>query len=618
MSGLAVIVRRDGAPIERSVVHAVASSLAHRGPDGVTVIDVDGVVFVHAALHATPEAVRERHPLRLRAGNLVADVRIDDRVALLASLRAGGGGAVDTSSTDLELLGAALEQWGVDAAHRIVGDFAAVLVRSNGSIVALRDQLGVKPLYYWVDERWAVFGSELRTLAAHPDCSREIDVGVAGEFLSGEVSTATATLLAGVHRLPGGHRLELRAGGRPAVSRYWEAPLVSEERTSPADAEERCRELFVQAVHSRCRTRGAVAVELSGGLDSTAVAACAAAAVRDGIVVATAASTFSCIFEGDARSDERRFIDAAAREIGVPWAPISTPPGGGDAGPWLAESAEFWHDVPIPPDGPSHVRLGHAARAVGAPVVLTGHGGDHLFIAAQRRLLETLELDGWRRAWSQLASACGGDRSRTFRRLLALRLGPDHPLIARRRPPRAPWVTGAARTNIAVRPERRRRQRRSDLARARIVSSGYQAMYLEMLDRTGAAAGVELRHPFLDRRLVEYVLGLRADVVDGDPDVDRTLQRRALAPFLPEIVLTRTDKASFAGVWRDEIRRHVPANGFRDTLPASRGWIDELEAEALLRELEDAMAADGGNFAASFGLWGILTIDAFLRGHQGV
>jgi len=162
-----------------------------------------------------------------------------------------------------------------------------VAVEPGGRVVCFRDHLGVKPLYYWVDDEWIVIGSELRQVAAHPAAPRSPDVGLLGEYLSGWGESTTATVIQGVHRLPAAHGLVIDENG-PHRWRYWLPPFDDRlELASPVEYEDRFRELFAEAVRCRLRAVGPVGSELSGGLDSTSITAMAATLVRSGKVPAT-------------------------------------------------------------------------------------------------------------------------------------------------------------------------------------------------------------------------------------------------------------------------------------------------------------------------------------------
>jgi len=214
MSGFAVVVRRTGEPVPTGVIDVMRNSLLHRAPDGVEVAARDNVAVVSGRLHATPEARFERQPHECGDGTwFIADARLDNRAEVMGWL---GWSRPAASTSDVELLAAWYERAGKRAAQQLLGDFVTVAVEPGGRVVCFRDHLGVKPLYYWVDDEWMVIGSELRQIAAHPAAPRSPDVGLLGEYLSGWVESTTATVIQGVRRLPAAHGLVIDERGRAA------------------------------------------------------------------------------------------------------------------------------------------------------------------------------------------------------------------------------------------------------------------------------------------------------------------------------------------------------------------------------------------------------------------
>ena len=605
MAGFACIVGRHGQPVDPATLERLAESLRHRGPDGVTT-HLDGAIgLAHAALHSTPESVLERQPFHHPGGwSYVGDVRIDNRAELINAL---GWARPATETTDIELIAAAHQRWGRMLGERIVGDFAFAAVTPSGEVEAYRDHMGVRPVHYWCSSEWFVVASELRQIAAVPEGPSAIDVGIAGEYLSGHVESDSETVIENVHRLPAAHLLRL--GQTLTTARYW-TPSFADPILLPSrdDYRERFRELFDEAVRCRLRSVGLVGCQLSGGLDSTSVASAAATAGVD-------LRAFSCTYRDAPRSDEMPFIRTAVEHLGLRWEAVTTEP----AEPrWAFDDVTFWSDIPLPPDSPARVEIGNRIRSSGGRVILTGHGGDHWMDASSYILVELCATGDAGTAWRTARSWASGD-PRLAAALIGQALSQAYKPSWVRRPGirRAPWVSGAARERARL-DERRHlgelpRVEGGHRANAvhHINGSGYEAMSRLILDRTGSRAGVETRHPYLDRRLMEFACRIPASV-HHEPGRNRTLQRDALADLLPEANATRRSKASFSEVWWNEIRRHTSLDELAASHLTEMGWLDVGQVRAAWRETDEKMRASAGAGRA-LALWGMIQIEALLR-----
>jgi len=139
-------------------------------------------------------------------------------------------------------------------------------------------------------------------------------------------------------------------------------------------------------------------------------------------------------------------------------------------------------------------------------------------------------------------------------------------------------------------------------------------MTLEILDRIAARAGVEYRHPYLDRRLVEF--GCRVPVtVHAAPTLNRCLQRAGLRDVLPPGVAARRSKARFSEVWLRDIEGHLPEAEWRQTHLVRNGWIDLPSVCAAMERTRGQVAGPSGA-GPIFLLWGIVQAESVLRALQ--
>jgi len=415
-----------------------------------------------------------------------------------------------------------------------------------------------------------------------------------------------------------------RAGDRRAGARrwrYWLPPFDDRlELADPAEYEDRFRDLFADAVRCRLRAVGPVGSELSGGLDSTSVTAMATRLVRSGEVAATGVPAFSCLFPWSVRAREDEFIREAVDTLGLDWTSISDD---GDGPPWAWQDAAFWSDIPLPPDGPEHVQVCRAARDRGCSVVLTGHGGHHSFDPTPFVLLDLVQGGRWSSAWRMARGFAGPGPLAAARMLLHAGVAPHRPSWVQnpRAPRRAPAVTGAARAaagldarRVTGRLERTYRRLRAQ-RHFEQFAGGYDAMSMEIFDRTAARVGVEYRHPYFDRRLVEFACRVPV-TVHAAPCLGRRLQRTGLRDLLPQGVAARRSKARFSEVWLRSVERHLPDASWPETSIVRNGWIDLGEARAALGHTRAKIAGPSGAGQIFF-LWGMVQVESVLRALHG-
>ena len=200
----------------------MATSMAHRGPDGISVWADGPVGLAHCAMHTTPEAVHERQPLvdSLSGCVVTADARIDNRDDLLRELKvAPADGEV---ITDIDLILAAYLRWGTAAPEHLIGDFAfAIWDPREQHLFCARDHIGIKPFYYHADSKTFYFGTEIKAIRAVAEQRFEINEERVSEFIAKQSIDGESTFFISIHRLPSAHSLLVRSDGTRNLKRYW-------------------------------------------------------------------------------------------------------------------------------------------------------------------------------------------------------------------------------------------------------------------------------------------------------------------------------------------------------------------------------------------------------------
>ena len=282
MSGIAGIINLDGAPVERDLLEQMSTYMAFRGPDQQD-IWLDGAVgFAHTLLRTTFESEKEQQPCSLDGQVwITADVRLDGRAELMGKLR-GKGRLVSDDATDVELVLHAYHLWGEAALEHLMGDFAfGIWDGRRQRLFCAHDHFGVVPFYYAKVKNCLIFSNTLNCLRLHPAVSDELNEQAIGDFLLfGMNMDLATTTFADIQRLPPAHSL-ICVDGALSVQSYFQLPEENDyvRYKRPEEYVEHFRHLFEQAVADRLRTDHA-ATYLSGGMDSTSIAATAQKLLR--------------------------------------------------------------------------------------------------------------------------------------------------------------------------------------------------------------------------------------------------------------------------------------------------------------------------------------------------
>ncbi|PYQ46792.1 MAG: asparagine synthase (glutamine-hydrolyzing), partial [Acidobacteria bacterium] len=485
-------------------------------------------------------------------------------------------------------------------------------------LVLARDPFGKKPLYYWHDRRRLVFGSEIKALLA-AGVPAEMAEERLGEYLAFGYVPSPATFFRGVVKVPPASVLVADAEGVRVLPPYWDLAFPARgqaARVGLDEAASRVRALLTAAVEKRLVSDVPIGVLLSGGVDSSAVAALMARLLPGRV------KTFTVGFEGESYFDERPHAGAVARHIGTEHHDSVVRPHAAE----LVETLVHHYDEPFGDSSalPTWLVAREARRHV--TVALNGDGGDEVF-AGYDRFHAAL-----------LADRIPGPLRRLIRRA-ALRIP---------RGPGSPRALGRARrfADKAVRPELERVAAWSsffDLPEIRALGGGALAedvlsSYRETLDRVSGSSllsrllylnartyllddllpkmdrmsmahGLETRSPFLDRALVEYVATL-PDELKRAGRRGKIVLKKAVADLLPHSILERP-KQGFGvplGAWfRGELRPMV-----EDVLLDHPRLAGRLRAEGIRALWDDHLAGRADNGQQ---LWALLTLELWMRKH---
>jgi asparagine synthase (glutamine-hydrolysing) len=559
MSCIAGVFRHHGGVTERDLVGAMLSSMKPRAPDGDQIRCEAPICMGHAWLRTGSAAVEWQPPLSLDGRVwLTADARIDGRSELLRKLRAAGCN-VERDATHAELILHAYSAFGQDLLAHLIGDFAFALWDGPAKrLICARDHLGVRPLHFVATPLLFAFASDADALLNIPGISDDLDEGCVADFLLfGCYQDPGASIYRAVRAVPPARMLEVNAGS-VAQREYWRVPTGIEIRyRKHDDYVRRFDEIFQQAVNDRL-PEGPVALQLSGGMDSTAIAA----AVRSsGTQQPVTAFNTSCksLFAED---QERELAETVAAKLSMPL--VCQDLGDYEAfGRREGRALRAAFPITYPFLDAHYDMLANAGRS-GARVLLSGQVGDAV-LAPASGYFQSLARN---RRYAKLTGEVGHhlQLSRSVRGLglrSAIRLHKSDPAWT---PPIPDWLE----RNFAGRVGLEARWKRIwDGYHGAI--DGYHQLCHPGFSRNFEAAEVlkmpvVARYPFSDVRLVEFLLGLPGFMLAG-----KRILRRAMAGRLPPAVLSRPK----TGLQGDMVRANV-TNGKLDLESISEGRYCDL------------------------------------------
>lgn len=513
---------------------------------------------------------------------IAAWARLDDRRALASTL--GVSHCVD----DRELILCAYRRWGVECPRHLLGDYAfAIFDGRRQRLFCARDHAGVRPLYYAQAKSGVVFASAVESVLAGPGVDPQLDdatVATYLKFVGWGTGTASRTFFRAVRMLPAGHSLAVDRGRHAVRSRLWRHWVPENAPTlAPAAAGDFAAaflDLYATAVRERLAGEDLVGVHLSGGLDSSSVAALASRELRrQGRPPPAAfswlpAPTVRTRFASAAAALEFGLVEATASQEGLAVQHARLEPEeffgifvGGDAvHPWAHNLLD--------------AAVQRQAAALGTPVLLSGFGGDQAISSSGRGHYAKLLQSGRWREFGVLAKAREKQRPARVAADALLAALPDDAQVRhslrqlRRRLLLQPVKPGKHFLHPAL--AALARSERSDAARdvrqeqlARLQDFRLRVR-LEPEAASGARRGVEYRYPLLDRRILEFALGLPPQMYLG-VSASRLLMRLALGsrgggaepPLLPPVVRWNESK-------RDSIHWQAYTDAFVASLPAFR------------------------------------------------
>ena len=471
---------------------------------------------------------------------LTANARIDGRKELIEKLKSRL--TVKESPSDAELIVYAYEAWGEDCVKHLIGDFAFAIW--NGQLRRLfcaRDHFGVKPFFFAHLSNDFIFSSTLNDLRQDPRVSDTLNEIAVGDYLLfGLNQDLSTTIFKDIQRLPPAHCLTVTDGALK-IRRYWTPEISASVRfRDPQSYVEGFLDLLSLAVADRLRT-DRLAISMSGGLDSTSLAAIARKQLKDDVAL----RAFTVVYDTLIPDQERQYSSLAAEHLGIDVTHINAD-----------RYSLFDEQVPGEMDQPEPFLI--------SP--LTGQFNDLLRLCDRHGSVAFTGYDG-----DAFMSEPRNSRFRIRSKLLAVfRPRPAEPVLPE-------WIdeSFATRTNLHGRWKESltspvdRMQRRPSATRA--LNSKVWTPLFEGYDPSSTKLRLEVRHPFIDQRLVQYLLAIPT----VPWCVNKHILRVAMKDMLPAAVLNRRKTPLQRDPALQLVRR------------ASVRWLDKFEVSPQLKNFVD-------------------------------
>jgi asparagine synthase (glutamine-hydrolysing) len=619
MCGICGLAALDGAgPVDRGLLESMNAALVHRGPDDEGTL-LDGPVGLAARRLSIIDLAGGHQPIANEDGtvHVVQNGEIYNYRQLRDELAARGHRFA--TRCDTEVLVHLYEDRGPGFVEALRGMFAvAVWDAARRRLVLARDRYGIKPLYWRAGGGTLAFASELKALLRDPALAREVDLEALEAFLAFNSIPAPLTIFRDARKLPAGHLLTWEPGAAPRVERYARPAPAAADEVRGEDAAELAAELrdrLRDSVRAHLVADVPVGVLLSGGVDSSALAALAAEAGEERV------RTFSIGFE-ERSFDELDRARLVARRYGTDHHELVLRPDATELLPRLVDA----FDEPFADSSALPTYLVSQLAAEHVKVVLSGEGGDELFGGYYTYVADLLAPRlGWAAAAARPLIELLPSSSRKVPleyRAKRFARGAKLPPLERHHAWKEIFSPQARAELLAGRGDDPRRPDPLDLYRARYAeTAGAEPLarlqdvdlgiyladdLLVKTDRASMAHSLEARVPFLDPAVTDLALALPTRHKVRGLSKKRLL-RRAVAPLLPPEVL-RAPKQGFsipAAAWlRGELQPFA-----RQVLSEGNGVLDR---DAMVRVLDVHVARRED---LSRQLWGLLTFTLWWRRH---
>lgn len=542
-----------------SIIKKMTDTMAHRGPDADGFFSDSFVSFGHRRLSIIDLSANANQPLYDTSGNFV--IIFNGEIYNYKEVKAKLPHYNFTTTSDTEVVLAAYITWGKDALQHLLGMFAfAIYNKNNQEVFVARDRLGVKPVYYYSDANYFIFASELRTVLSSGLIERKVNSQALHGYFSTQSFAAPQTIIQNVYQLKAGNCITITSAAVQQYQ-YWDInkPKKKFEFETKAQTQAQVKKLLEQSVERRLVADVPVAAFLSGGIDSSAIVGIMASYINK-------PETFNIAFE-EKEFDESYYAELVAKKFNTNHHKLILKPQD-----FLDELPYALKAMDIPSgDGVNSYVVSKAIVSKGIKVAMSGVGGDELF-AGYPSFLQWHKLNKHKWIWSipttlrNAGSICIPSTSKFSRikKLLQqknLDINSFYPLV--REVMSNESIASLLNQNKNYIEELNVSNNfplLSQFSIAELIGYTHNTL-LKDTDQFSMAQSLEVREPFFDHELIEYVLQI-PDIYKF-PNYPKQLLVESLGDLLPPEIVHRK-KQGFTFPWKhwlkNELRQFCESN----------------------------------------------------------
>ena len=569
MCGIAGYVRFDSLPADPAIIKKMTDAMAHRGPNAEGFFVKNSIALGHRRLSIIDLSETANQPFVDASGNL--RLAFNGELYNFREVKATISGHSFRTSSDTEVLVEAYARNGIDCIKQFKGMFAfAIWDEAKKELSIARDRMGVKPLYYYHGTDFFLFASEIRGVIASGLIKPKLNQEALKDYFSFQSVSSPLSIIEGIQQLEAGHYIRIK-NNQVEIKAYWDIASVRKEYdfTSREQVTQKIKKLLLQSVEGRMISDVPFGAFLSGGIDSSAVVGLMAAVSTNPV------NTFNVSF-AEKSFDESVFAELVAKKFNTRHQRIVLQPT-----VMLDELENAFNAMDTPSgDGINTYVVSKAVKQTGLTVALSGIGGDELFagypffkkftqlnkfgllwnntrlmrkLVAKAADLTTPGSSGKMQQLLNTGSTKIEDVYPVFRKILTAKQLKGITNLSNGR------VTELEKKFFTLASKMHQYPLLSQVSIAELIGYTQQTL-LKDTDQMSMAVSLEVREPFFDHELVEYVLNIPDSI--KYPTYPKQLLVEALGNMLPSEIVHRK-KQGFTFPWtlwmKNELRSFCDA-----------------------------------------------------------
>lgn len=596
MCGITGIISKTLAEVNReTIVKGMNKCLAHRGPDNDGIWSKDNVTLGHRRLSIIDLSPEGNQPFLSEDKRyvIVYNGELYNYRDLKLQLQQAAHGTSQKpyffkTNSDTEVILAAYIRWGNQCLQLFSGMFAFTIYDTvDKKIFIARDRIGVKPLYYYYDENVFTFSSEIRPIIHSGIKQFQLNTEVLGEYFMFQTVLAPNTIIKGIKMLMPGHYIELKEG-KAEVTKYYSVNTISNitEGFSYDQICTKINELLAHSVQQRLVADVPFGAFLSGGIDSSAIVGLMSKVSSEKI------QTFNISFD-ESEFSESKYARLIANKFNTTHHEIKLSPED-----FLKQLPEALSAIDHPSgDGPNTFIVSKATKQAGVTMALSGIGGDELFAGYDvfKRMAD-LQKKSWLNALPQLVRKTGAEIIRRRKKSVSgnkiaellsqpsINFNSAYPLnrsvfTQKELSALLKNVNALDQINQIVANVPQIKDHLLSAVSICEISTYLQNTLLRDTDQMSMAVALEVREPFLDYKLIEFVLSVSDEF--KFPHTPKKLLIDSLGDILPSEIVNRP-KMGFTLPWKDWMKNELKSFCEKNILELSgRDFCYSIEIKKL-------------------------------------